>query len=56
MKMPVLASKLERQRAEYLALAQHYRRIGPAAVLAAVQCVARKRPSEQRALQTPEKR
>lgn len=34
--MPILATKAERQRAEYKSLTSHYRGIGPAAVLAAL--------------------
>lgn len=40
--MPILATKAERQRVEYKSLTQHYRRIGPAAVLAALLCTPRR--------------
>lgn len=53
--MPVLATKTERQRAEYMSLTQHYRGIGPAAILAAVLAAPRKRTVEPKSQQTMKK-
>ncbi len=53
--MPILATKSERQRAEYMSLTKHYRGIGPAAILAAVLAAPRKRTVETTKSQTMKK-
>lgn len=44
LKMSVLKSDAERTRAQYQQLSQHYRAIGPAAILAAVLAAKKKKP------------